>query len=412
VEEWYEFSNSGRSVRRIVRVPHGGKVDTTLRLDAKGDADQDPRAAFDGAFLRRSRPPHSWTRGASTIKVADLFCGCGGLSLGAREACAAAGRQFAPVLALDNDLDSLQVYTRNLGCANTVHDDAMNVVDGELNERLTDRERAFVGKLEGIDILLAGPPCQGYSDLNNYTRRSDPRNALYERVARVAELTRPTHILIENVPMVVHGDEGTVHRAIEVLQRLGYEVDSGIVDVAEIGVPQRRKRHLVTASLCRTFSIEEVMGRHRVREPRHVMWAVGDLESEEPNGIFTQPSRLSQENVERVAYLHDNNLYDLPNYLRPKCHSDGNHSYKSMYGRLRPYECAQTITSGFGSPGQGRFVHPTQRRVITPHEAARLQFFPDFFDFSSVEKRTSLATMIGNAAPMKLSYVFCLEFLS
>jgi DNA (cytosine-5)-methyltransferase 1 len=83
-----------------------------------------------------------------------------------------------------------------------------------------------------------------------------------------------------------------------------------------------------------------------------------------------------------------------------------------MYGRLKPHEPAQTITSGFGSPGQGRFVHPTQLRTLTPHEAARLQFFPDFFDFSLAKKKTALASMIGNAAPMKLSYVFGLELLS
>ncbi len=70
-----------------------------------------------------------------------------------------------------------------------------------------------------------------------------------------------------------------------------------------------------------------------------------------------------------------------------------------MYGRLRWDEPSQTITSGFGSMGQGRFVHPLVRRTLTPHEAARLQFLPDFIDFSAVKFRTHLATMIGNAAP-------------
>lgn len=83
-----------------------------------------------------------------------------------------------------------------------------------------------------------------------------------------------------------------------------------------------------------------------------------------------------------------------------------------MYGRLRYDAPAQTITGGFVSPGQGRFVHPSQERTLTPHEAARLQFFPDFFDFSAAQTRTGLAQMIGNAVPMTLAYVFCLEFIA
>jgi DNA (cytosine-5)-methyltransferase 1 len=82
-----------------------------------------------------------------------------------------------------------------------------------------------------------------------------------------------------------------------------------------------------------------------------------------------------------------------------------------MYGRLRSDLPAQTITSGYGSMGQGRYVHPRLRRTLTPHEAARLQMIPDFFDFSSVGSRGSWAQMIGNAAPWKLGYAFALEML-
>jgi DNA (cytosine-5)-methyltransferase 1 len=83
-----------------------------------------------------------------------------------------------------------------------------------------------------------------------------------------------------------------------------------------------------------------------------------------------------------------------------------------MYGRLKYDEPAQTITSGFGSPGQGRFIHPTRCRTLTPHEASRLQFFPDSFDFSSVKLRTALANMIGNAVPMLLSLVLAMAILA
>jgi DNA (cytosine-5)-methyltransferase 1 len=99
-----------------------------------------------------------------------------------------------------------------------------------------------------------------------------------------------------------------------------------------------------------------------------------------------------------MAWLIEHDEHDLPNALRPPCHQS-EHSYRSMYGRLRWDQPAQTVTTGFGSMGQGRFVHPATARTITAHEAARLQTIPDFFDFSLARTRGSLARLIGNAVP-------------
>jgi DNA (cytosine-5)-methyltransferase 1 len=120
---------------------------------------------------------------------------------------------------------------------------------------------------------------------------------------------------------------------------------------------------------------------------------------------------LSDENQKRIDYLFKYDKHDLPSKLRPRCHK-GDHGYKSMYGRLWADRPAQTITTGFRSPGQGRYVHYSRKRTLTPHEAARLQCFPDFFDFSSATTKSSLSTMIGNAVPMPLAYVFAMEMLA
>jgi len=351
---------------------------------------------------------HSPLRG--WVRTADLFSGCGGLSLGTREAGTALGKQFKSVLAIDEDSSSLEVYKRNFRPTFSISDDIWKVLSGEMGARLQKEEKALLKKIGSVDICLAGPPCQGHSDLNNHTRRKDKRNHLYERVARFAEIAEPSHLIIENVPNVVNAKERALDNTISRLEKLGYKVDTNVVRLAELGVPQSRKRDVLVASSTRV-SIAEIVDRHKVVTDRTVRWGIGDLARKASDGVFDMSSVLHEDNVKRINYLMRYGKYDLPNRLRPICHQD-DHSYVSMYGRLNYDEPAQTITSGFGSPGQGRYIHPTCRRTLTPHEAARLQFFPDSFDFSSVTSRTALANMIGNAVPMLLAFILVLALLT
>lgn len=415
-------SSSSRARRESHRLaPSGGRVVRTVQID-KGrtavswvdiapGADGSPDALFDKVTLTRTTAPTVPRRGKA-VRVVDLFSGCGGLTLGAREACRAIGRPFEAVLAVDMSQASLEVYKQNFHPVWAYACDIRELLDGHTESAPTPKEEELRERIGRIDLLLAGPPCQGHSDLNNHTRRTDARNRLYECVARFAETVRPRNIIAENVRTIIHGKDGSLKRTRDALLKLGYSVDAGVVDLSELGVPQVRRRHVLVASLAKRPSIEDVVVRHRVRPLRTVRWAIEDLSRERRNGIFTRPSQQNEENRRRMDFLFERHRVDLPNSLRPPCHRDGQHSYKSMYGRLSYDLPAATITCGFGSPGQGRFIHPTQRRTLTPHEAARLQFFPDWFNFSGVESRTALAEMIGNAVPMKLSYAFCLELLS
>jgi DNA (cytosine-5)-methyltransferase 1 len=399
----------GNRVARVMAAV--SEVDVTIQEATADDpaSEEDPGAAFDRGFLR-GLPRKLPELCDPAIRVADLFCGCGGLSLGIREACWATGRRFVSALAVDNDAGALEVYRKNFSPLQSSSENLEVLLDHELGDPPSVRERRSLATVGSIDILVAGPPCQGHSDLNNQTRRSDPRNRLYERVGRFVELVRPKHVLIENVPGVVHDRAGALKRTAQHLKGLGYHVDSGIVDLVQLGVPQRRRRHVLVASLSGSVAIESVLDKYCAL-PRGVEWAIRDLESRSADDLLDTASRPTAENLERINYLLQNDEYDLPNHLRPVCHRNEDHTYKSMYGRLSWSEPAQTITSGFGSPGQGRFIHPSQPRVLTPREAARLQFFPDSFSFKGVEKRTQLAQLIGNAVPMKLSWIFCLEFL-
>lgn len=405
----FSLDEKHRRISRTATRPDGTSFTTRFDLPVHISTKQDARSLYDQVFLRSKKPAwHSPLRG--NVRAADLFSGCGGLSLGTREACTALGKQFKSVLAIDEDLSSLEVYKRNFSPTLPVNGDIWSVLSGEIGARLQKQEKALLKKIGVVDICLAGPPCQGHSDLNNHTRRKDKRNHLYERVARFAEIAEPSHLIIENVPNVINAKERALDNTIARLEKLGYKVDTNVVHLADLGVPQRRKRDVLIASGTR-LSIEDTVNRHKVSAERTVRWAIADLVREAPVGLLDTPSTLHRDNVQRINYLMRYGKFDLPNRLRPVCHQD-EHSYLSMYGRLKYDGPAQTITSGFGSPGQGRYIHPTAGRTLTPHEALRVQFFPDSFDFSPVNFRTTLATMIGNAVPMILSFVFCLSLLA
>ena len=136
-------------------------------------------------------------------------------------------------------------------------------------------------------------------------------------------------------------------------------------------------------------------------------WAIGDLEGVVPGDdlLHTTP-KLSRENQDRIQWLFENAAYELPNHIRPDCHKDG-HTYPSVYGRIHKDSPAPTITTGFQTPGRGRFVHPTQQRVLTVREAARIQGFPDSFAFRAASgplTRAMLQKWIGDAVPSILGF--------
>ena len=356
--------------------------------------------AADARFIKATRRPNYGVK-TPHIRVVDLFAGGGGLSLGIAEAARRVGRGTRIVAAIENDPQTADVYALNFPTAKLIRDDVGKIFDGAPGRPVTRRESDLRDQIGKVDVLLAGPPCQGHSDLNNHTRRQDPRNQLYVRVARAAEVLRPRAVLIENVPTVEHDVGRAVPVATKVLEKAGYRIAADVLDLVKLGVPQKRRRHLLVAVLDGGIDPWDVLsttiacGRHSART---VEWAISDLQDVGAPSGWDSPTVASKENVERMQWLIDNDRYDLPNDRRPVCHHD-EHSYVSMYGRLRWDAPAQTITTGYGSMGQGRYVHPASPRTITPHEAARLQTLPDFFDLGAINSRRAWARVIGNAVP-------------
>lgn len=341
------------------------------------------------------------------VRVVDLFCGGGGLSLGVAEAARRAGLGTAIALAVEIHDGAADVYALNFPEADLRRADISSLFDGEIGTHLTEVERSLANAVGHVDVLVAGPPCQGHSDLNNHTRREDPRNGLYLRAVRAVEVLQPTYVLIENVPAVQHDKGRVVDAALAALRTQGYTAADAVLDLVKFGVPQRRRRHILLAvrgdqiDPTAIFKTDPACSKHVVRTVR---WAVDDLLRVSVDSGPDAASRPTPANVKRMQWLHAApGRTDLPNLMRPTCHRDKEHSYVSMYGRLSWDEPAQTITTGFGSMGQGRFVHPALPRTITPHEAARLQTLPDFYDLDATKGRGAWAMIIGNAVPPLLA---------
>ncbi|NQW73095.1 MAG: DNA cytosine methyltransferase [Actinobacteria bacterium] len=352
----------------------------------------------------------------SDQRILDLFSSVGGLALGAKVATQLLGGRATFEGAVDTDRDALRVHEHNLLTRRVIHESVLELVDLPISEdaktgllRFKNPTMLPLGQgFDGVSLLIGGPPCQGHSTLNNKTRSDDPKNRLMLTMPGIAVALGINAVVIENVPNVVNDANRVVQKTHELFVNHGYHVEQGVIAANQLGWPQTRKRFFMVARLDKApIRFDAVVHGLRM-PPKNVGWVLEDLldfGGHEPSIMDTSP-KMSLDNVRRVDYLFDQDLYDLPDDQRPKCHQNG-HTYPAVYGRMHWDEPAPTITGGFLSPGRGRFVHPRRRRVLTPHEAARIQGFPDWFDFVSpmgeALNRSMLAKWIGDAVPSMLA---------
>jgi len=330
--------------------------------------------------------------------------------------------RFSSLGAVDFERAQARTYAMNFPESDVRASDIEAVIPGNVGATLSDEEHLSLGRWRHTDFLVGGPPCQGHSNLNNVTRRTDERNLLVLKMARAAEISQPKFIVIENVPAISRDKHQAASRLIEQLQVVGdgYKTTLLKLKAEEFGVAQTRHRSFIIAwnkVLYPDLTEDIVHGAinaHKVGRLRPIEWAIGDLvASTDTTDIFnTAPQNISEETKARIAilYAQEDGQVNLPDEYRPPCHRDKDHTYGSVYGRMRAGQPAPTITTGFGTMGRGRFVHPSEQRVLTPHEAARVQFFPDFFKFGTTS-RADLHRSIGNAVPPKLGFVVAVSLL-
>ena len=319
----------------------------------------------------------------------DLFCGCGGLSLGLRRA------GFKIVAAIDNDELAVETYRMNHRRTHLVKDNIQSVNPLALMEDL---------KLEPGDLdLLAGcPPCQGFSTLRTYNGAKDiddPMNDLVFEFIRFVKVFLPKTLMMENVPALLK--DARLGEIISELKLLGYKSNAEILDAAKYGVPQRRLRMILLSSLNAPPSFAMP-----VRRRRFVAEAIQRLPSPEASEdpIHNYRTRRTQNVLSFINRIPKDggSRTDLPVKDQLKCHQEFN-GFKDVYGRMAWRQPAPTITGGCINPSKGRYIHPDEDRAITLREAAILQGFPRSYKFNMSKGRYPIAQLIGNAFPPKFA---------
>lgn len=417
-----EFSLKGNKLNHTYRCGEIA-VDSWIPAGTRGLFTADLKGEWWTAYLEGVVPQSDL--GGGVLRTADLFCGPGGLALGVKQLATELGIEIVSELICDQDENAVDVYTANHCSRLRSIRSVTSLVDFHFRN-WADRaafsyepeivDPLIADRLPDIDLVMAGPPCQGHSNLNNHTRRTDKRNELYMTVPAFAVASSARMAVIENVPAVVRDRSQVVATARALFESSGYKVETGVLAADAMGWPQTRKRFFMVAHRqANPVPLAAVANLFADPKPRSVLWAIGDLVDEIGADLMHSVSALSTENRSRIDWLFENEGYELPSPERPPSHRQGT-SYLSVYGRMRGDRPAPTLTTGFLSPGRGRYVHPTRRRTLTLREAARIQGFPDSYRFvadpTNPPSRTKLAQWIGNAVPMPLGYAAALSVLA
>lgn len=319
----------------------------------------------------------------------DLFSGCGGLTEGLKQA------NFKVIGAIE--LEDLEVETYQAN-----HPDVENVWANDIRALETDQIQAFFGLAPGeLDLLAGCPPCQGFSSLrtrNGSLDVDDPRNDLVLEFVRFIDQLRPCSIMMENVPGLAEDSRFEV--LLHHLDELGYYAGDDAVQIlntADFGVPQRRRRMILLTGLN-----GPIQPAPPSEERVSVRTAIQDLppagKSNDPPHDF--PERRSERVMNLIRRIpHDGgSRTDLDDDKQLDCHKRCN-GFNDVYGRMAWDEVAPTITGGCVNPSKGRYLHPNKNRSITLREAALLQSFPEDYHFSLRRGKFAAAKMIGNALP-------------
>lgn len=352
-----------------------------------------------------------------TYNIMDLFSGVGGLSYGFTQF-----PQFHIVAANEIEKDIATAYSLNHPHVTMLNCDIQSLTEEML-------ANALGGKT--IDVVIGGPPCQSYSTLGK--RQIDQRANLFMQYKRILKILRPRMFVFENVVGILSMDKGKLFQRVQAeFMELGYSLKSQIVNAVDFGVPQYRERVILVGMQGDNRFVYPVPTHGKGRKPYITLKdALGDLpvlKSGQERDAYAAPAsneflKFVRTNCPEQSQLREHKApkngahlikimetlqdgqskNDLPEDIRPKS------GYGNTYAKLWWERPSTTITRNFACPSSSRCIHPRDSRAMSIREGARLQSFPDDYQFYGADGMKRLE--IGNAVPPLLSVAIAKQVL-
>lgn len=336
------------------------------------------------------------------FKILDLFCGAGGFSYGMEQ-----NPNFETVIALDNDLYVGETFKRNMPNA--------TVVIGDITDEAVKQNIIEQSKTMGVNMIIGGPPCQGYSNKGKKLGLADPRNFLFREYLNFVKELEPDVFVLENVKALLSTSNGWFKdEIINAIKSLGYSVEFGVLNASHYGVPQARERAIFICSKHNVVPLPTATVkafttvRDAIEDLAYLNSGEGDFQQEyinEPTSSYQKSMRKGSDFLyNHMASKHKQIAIDKLKMIPPEKGKEflpeellGKQKFKTTWGRLKWDEVSPTIDTRFDAASNGTNNHPFLHRAITPREAARLQSFDDKFVFYG--SKVHIRKQIGNAVP-------------
>lgn len=338
-------------------------------------------------------------------RILDLFCGAGGFSFGAH-----LNKNFKTVVASDFNESAINTFKANMPDTHTICGD---ITSPDIRQEIISKS-----KEKKVNMIIGGPPCQGFAMKGKKLGLADKRNFLFLEYLKIVEELAPDVFIIENVKQILTSSNGFFkEEIINYIRKLGYFVEYGVLNAKNFGVPQSRERAIFVCSKEKEIFLpvgnsEIVTTRDAISDLAYLNSGEGSFESDyliEPqsdyqiklrmnsNRLFNhQATNHSKVAIEKLKLIPPEKGKEfLPENLR------GKQQYHTTWCRLVWDEPSPTIDTRFDTPSNGTNSHPYLHRAITPREAARLQSFSD--DFIFYGNKSAICTQIGNAVPPLLA---------
>ena len=310
----------------------------------------------------------------------DLFSGAGGMSLGFDKS------GFKNIFSVDIESSFCETYRTNFPNHHLIQKDISFLTEAEIKSLTSNQE---------IDVIIGGPPCQGFSMAGNIGRKfiEDSRNQLFKEFARVVEIVRPKYFVMENVArLFTHNKGETKKEIIKIFKDLGYNIDCKIVNAADFGVPQFRNRVLFIGNRISNFIKFPEKTTEKYVSIKQAIDTLPKLNSGEKSNIPNHTAmNHSEQMIHKMSFVSDGgNRSEIPENLRPKS------------GDVRKYVRYKSSEPSFCVTGDMRKVfHYSQNRALTVRELATIQTFPMDFVFKGTV--ISQQQQVGNSVPPMLS---------